>query len=266
MSDNINISEGASIGGNVDSGGGKVVGRDDNSIINNIVIVGRFLEFAQIEELLPRLEHKQGFASIVDAIEGNIASRLDDDLADAVAWVGAILGEFLKDWIMRNNLSDVDVPISLASLLQQLIVHVGEELKDNGYWREWHEPQIKMIFDEVHGHVVITDEILWLDTTTKLFNHYWRNSVKRIGIFKNDTSYWQIDDWQDYENPVYRLTTEPVAAQKVSLNSLAQGNFTSSQLRIIIAGIVLDLIRIKSDNTISAQFLQSLADVFKPLQ
>jgi len=43
-------------------------------------------------------------------------------------------------------------------------------------------------------------------------------------------------------------------------------DFAVPQLYLIIAGIVLDLIRIKSDNTISAQFLKELADMVKPKQ
>ena len=263
MTNQTNTSGGASIGGNVDTN--EFVGRDKQTI-NNIVIVGRFLEFAQIEGLLPRLESEQDFASIAEAIEGNLAGRMDDDLAEAVAWVGEMLGEFFTEWIAENIPDNRDVPVPLIKLIRKLIVHLIQKLKANNYWGVYPTFRGDIVLDKNNEPVTITDVILWLEATSQLLNHKQPNSIDKIGIIERDTTHWSLEDHVDNFTPVYDLIIETSTVKNTAHKWLALEDLTRHQLRLIIAGIVLDLIRIKSDNTISVQFLKELADMVKPKQ
>jgi len=217
----------------------------DSNTINNIIIVGRFLEFAQIEGLLPKIEHEEDFLAIVEAIQTSLGSRLNSDLADAVSWVGKLLEEFLNDWVT----DDVYKAINLANLIEKLVSYLGKRLKQNGYWDAYSELYFESN-DEFDDYVVP------LDITTTLYR-------------QND-----LDQWQPKSTSALYLASngdEHIFVEKECSEAYRDGTLICSplkvyrpqQLRIILAGIVLDLIRIKSDNTISVQFLQELEDMVK---
>lgn len=252
MTNQTNTSGGASIDGNVDAN--EFVGRDKTTI-NNIIVVGRFLEFAQIEGLLPKLEQEQNFASIVEAIESNVRNKLNDDLADAVAWTGEILGELLSKW----EVEDVHKPLMTADMLDALVVHVGEKLMQNDYWDAFGT------YISYQG-AAYQDFVLPLEITTMLYEKNIRPTADA------DTEHLYIAIPKPPRGSTKKQTAKYVLASKEFYDSGGQSelqNISPHRLdhkarHLIIAGIILDLIRIKSENTISVQFLQSLADTFKP--
>ncbi len=241
MTNHTNTSGGASIGGNVETN--EFVGRDKQTI-NNIIIVGRFLEFAQIEELLPKLEHKQDFSSVVEAIESNLGSRLDDDLADAVAWVGEILQRILPKVLPQDNLK----PIVLSAIAPSIIRFIGVELQSNGFWKAYSQDSTLRV------PAVASKDIISLEVTTALVQRYKLNDLRQLYLL-----YLAKSQNCRLANLTYDSTLGDEVIQSLNLRK-----FSPRHIRLIIAGIVLDLIRIKSDNTISVQFIKELADIVKP--
>lgn len=236
MTNATNTSGGAAIGGNVTSD--EFVGRDKITI-HNIIIVGRFLEFAQIEGLLPKLEHEQDFTSIVSAIEANLGARLNDDLADAVAWTGEILDGLITEHTEIGH----SATAGIRRLATELVPTVVTKLIEVGYWEEYSQTYISATGLKSH--------ILWLDATTMLLRKE-KGNVASTGIRSFDSLGDRID--LAYEREKYGPSAKTLPIEQLTIRDL----------RIILAGIVLDLIRIKSDNTISVQFLQGLVNVVKP--
>jgi len=85
-------SGGVDIEGSV-SAKGDIVGRDKT--IQNILVVGQFLDYAQVEGLIPKLAETPDLESISKAFEKTFGERLGTDLAHATAATGEILKGFL---------------------------------------------------------------------------------------------------------------------------------------------------------------------------
>lgn len=211
---------------------GSTIATGDNATINNIIIVGRFLELAQVEGLLPKIEDREDFSSITHAIEGALNSRLNGDLAEATAFAGEILSDFVYEQLEKYT----NKPLLLTQLVPTLIVHVVRKLKENGYWEAY-----------ARGH---PNRILSLDATTMLYTKNVNDRMRDFGI--------------EYESGIkrYRLVGEWFEIRDMRHGEVPIKDQTPKVLRIFIAGIVLDLIRIYSDNRISVQFLQEMANLF----
>ena len=232
MTNATNTSGGAAIGGNVNSD--EFVGRDKTTT-NNITVVIQLLHTAQINDILAAIKGDIKFSSIVETVEEILGKQLSDDLADATAWAGEILGELLNKYIS----ADKSFPVRIRSLVAELPKHVCDKLKANGYWREYRQR-----YDHNKRFPV---ETLWLDATTMLLTNNMEK-LPPIGI-ANDSNIRFVYLSKGYASLVKELPIEELEIK---------------DLRAILAGIILDLIRIKSDNTISVQFLQELANMVKP--
>lgn len=127
-------------------------------------------------------------------------------------------------------------------MVNSLLFYIGDELKQNGYW------------DALEVDIGQYKPVVPLEVCTTLLCQISNISrVKELFLVSNGGLYALGVIYKDDNKSYDQYTTNT----KI---------FSPKQLRLIIAGIVLDLIRIKSDNTVSAQFLQSLADTFRPKQ
>jgi len=95
MDSQTNTGGGAAIGGKVRAG--EFVGRD--KLVYNINVVGSLLHFAQIEGIFPKFQRSDNFASLTKAVESALGARLSSDLAEATAFAGEILGDFIPTQI-----------------------------------------------------------------------------------------------------------------------------------------------------------------------
>lgn len=236
MENQIYTSGGASIHGDA-SPGRDFIGRDKNdTTINNynLTIVGQFLHFAEVEKLLPKITQMESFTTLLQSLESNQQSSENSDLIRAVAFVGEVIGDFLSPFIERSGKK----PIVLSLVLKGLVDHIGKKLSSTGHWKAFCQTGER-----------IGDEILWLETTSLLFAKYFK-SITPFGIRKEHKSYKLITP-SDYG-------IGPVELTLTKLNT--------KQLRILIAGIVLDLIRLESDVAITTQFLQGFTDIFSTSQ
>lgn len=205
---------------------GSTIATGDNPVIKNITVLVNLLSWAQVEGLLPKIEDREDFSSITEAIEGALNSRLNSDLADAVAFAGEIIGDFT---LMVKGI-EAKKPVRLKTVLSFLLITVESKLKDMGYWEEYSfEDSISLKSTEALYEKHFGSSPIFLLCSTE------DSKVSPFDLYVGRRHYTQIYDLQ---------------------------LFNPKQLRIIIAGIVLDLIRIYSDNRISVQFLQEMANLF----
>lgn len=231
MDSQTNTGGGAVIQGDANAGR-DVVGRDQ---INNIVIVGNLLHFAQIEGLFPKIQEADNFASLTEAVESALGARLSSDLAEATAFAGEIIGDFISTQIPK----DPRQAIVLHAFIAKLVEHIGERLADTG-----HLEAFTQTIYRPSGRSEVSFKALLLEATNML----WRKQFGAekhfyIGYQHNNKKYPCIL-FADFSSDITRFNTK--------------------QLRVIIAGIVLDLIRIKSDDSFSIEYLKGIAGQFRP--
>ena len=241
MTNQTNTSGGANVDGNVNVKNGDAVLRDKN--IYYITVVGNLLSWAQVEGLFPQIKGND-FTSVVDAVEGALNTRLKGDLVNATAFAGEILSDFVNESLIKY----AGKPIPLSEFVTTLIDNIGYKLKANSYWEAYLE---KTFFRKG------TSELLKLDTLTMLYSKKIGGAAFRFGIIEFSISTTQ---------PRFRLvraTFLPYSNKYTSYDICSPQEYKADVLRIFITGIVLDLIRIYSDNTISVQFLNELSNLFK---
>jgi hypothetical protein len=108
--------------------GGDVVGRD--KIIQQITIVGQFLDFAQVQGLLPRQTELTDYKSIAEAFEKNFGDRIASDLQQATAFAGEILKSVLLDW----SQPEIPKPLPFKNILERIPPEICKQLHERGYW------------------------------------------------------------------------------------------------------------------------------------
>lgn len=229
MTNPINTSGGTYIDGNANVGN-DFVNRDKN--IYYITVVGNLLSWAQVEGLIPKVEGHD-FSSVAQAVESSLNARLEGDLIKATAFAGEILSNFVNEWFTKHY----GKPIPLAHFVTALIDHVGHRLEEKGYWEAY------ALGIGLGG--------LPLYATTMLYQKNFRKAPN-FGIQR-----------LRHEIKSRKFADEYNLAEGQYFSQRNPKDFDANKLRIITVGIILDLIRIYSDNEISVQFLQQLSDQFK---
>jgi len=231
MDSQTNTDGGAAIQGDANVQG-NLIGRDQT--INNIVILSNFLHFTQVEDLFPEIQQMESFSSLTEAVESALGTRLDSDLAVATAFTGEIIGDFIATQIP----SDPREPISLKTFVSKLINHIGRRLGETGHWNAYSQ--------SIYGF----HNVLWLEATIMLWNKQFPNK-KRDSIFVNygnETSDSQFSYF-------FRMGRDDYLAM-----------LNTRELRVIIAGLVLDLIRIGSDAIFTTEYLKCIVEQLSPAQ
>ena len=196
--------------------------------INYIFVVGNLLHFAGIEGILPKITHPESFGSLIEAVESALGNHLNSDLTEATAFAGIILGDFISTQLTCNP----HEPISLKTFVANLVKYIAIRLKKTGYWGAYSQS----VYDY--------SDVVLLETTIIFWNKQFpRNKKKEIFI--------------SLSRYAYELYVERDA-------NIAR--FNTKELRVLIAGIVLDLIRIGLDASFNNQFLKSMAEQFSPDQ
>jgi|GEM_PF-1344274 len=217
-----------------------VIGNNNNQTLNNyIIVVARFLEFAQVEGLLPRLNETRDFNDLSKAIEKTFGTESGDDLTEATAFAGEIIGDVLREWTLKYS----HRPLPLGQLIAPLAATIHQKLKITQHWE---------------AHSQSTEDgwtrILWLEATTKL----WKNKFGPKDLFIR----FGIGE-------PYPLTKHPVVWIAKRYKYVAKGDSTifggidpdewnTQQHRVFIAGVLLDLIRIASDASFNKNFVQEI--------
>ncbi len=215
--------------------GGDVVGRD--KIINNIVVVGRMLDYAQVEGLIPSLAQQTDFNSISEAFEATFRQRLGADLTTATAQAGAILQPALALWTPRGPNQALPYKRILTGLAQPLV----EKLVELDYWASFAERvgEFNWIYFSGQDNV----EVIWLRSLASLWKKY-KSDEKLYGLaarMKNG----QPEAVFVWRTPAARVTEayDPRQPARASTDFASLGR---EEFRIFMVGLVLDCIRLAS--------------------
>jgi len=202
------------------------IGRDQ--IIQNIILVGQFLDFTNVEGLIPKPLIASNFESISEAFETTFDQRLGNDLAQATAFAGEVLQEVLVQWMPAQPLA----ALPFRRILDTSPTVVHRKLSQLNYWDTFCSPAKSSLKSSLSDDY----EVLWLRSlqllwqkhfeTDRLFGiaHYGRSSRGHEAHF--------------YERR-YPGSEEYITVVDTNL-------ITSKEFRVMMTGLVIDLIRLCS--------------------
>jgi len=233
--DNQTTDGGASVDGVVNTGGGNFAGRDQHNI-QNIIIVGRFLELAQVQSLLPKFDTQKPLENVHDAIEAIFTKDHNIELAEAIAFAGEILRDILDDWVS----SRIGLHIALRKLIKGLAEALYEKLKLSGYWDMYR--QVLDFSRYEYPRFEDTQEILFLESTNKLWEEEYNTNTSFALVY-------ELDD--NFCPRIYFVNVLTPLIAEVE-------RWSTREQRLFLVGIILDLIRIHSENHLNIEFLRAL--------
>ena len=219
----------------------QIAGRD---IVNNIIVVGQFLSFAQIEGLLPEGSAVPDLSALEDNLEQALRERLGDRMTAAVAATGELLGDILSAWKPARPGAAFPFRRMLPALADPLL----KKLKALDYWDTFTEAGFSARFTKPY-------RVLWLES----LNHLWQKKgfgewafglaeVEGAGMFVLCAP---NDDLLPAHYPA-----EP------HLGAFAR--MSNDQFRIFLAGLVIDLLRLASTAADDVQFWQNVTNLLTP--
>jgi hypothetical protein len=240
-------SGGIDIDGDVNSQG-DLVGRD--KIIQNIIILGEFLDYAGVEGLLPKSSVKPNYTSITDAFESTLGKRLENDLAAAFASAGEIIGDILVKWRQETPTSNYPIRNYLVDIAPTLV----RKMQDKHYWEVFAETAYTsdsgtFVWDNIR--------VIWLYSLRDLWNKY----------FKEKTLYGiaEIDLYQITGGTAKFVRNEQFFVQPTRSGEVSKvhsfGKLRHEQSRVFLTGLVLDLIRIAHTTADDAKFIDGLIEL-----
>jgi hypothetical protein len=261
---------GANVGGDVDTGGGNFVGRDQ--LIQNIVIVGQFLDYTGIRKLIPDLSSQKEFAILNNISEGlieKVHEQYPSDLATSLAFVGYIMKDFLSARLQVEPFTIVNTRVTMDLLAKA----VGENLYKLGYWSVF-QKEFKDSNSQFHHGRMTT--VIPLISTTDLLLQNTRGGEKVPTFFLERTesssfareSETLLVDYHFTEDIVIQTTSLDYSVETHGMeigirDCLLVENFTGPETRIFWAGVIVDLIRLHSIAHADNQFWQSVAKLLK---
>jgi hypothetical protein len=216
-------------------------GRDQN-IIQNFIVLGQFLDFADIQGLIPKQTTSSDFTSIVDAFEKTFSERLETDLVDGISFVGDTLKktvlEILPD--KQNALPSA----TNSAILEKIFRAVVEKVYEMNYRIHFSE-RVEMTKES--NYMVNTYIILWLESLQLLWAKHFQQDEKKckFGI--------------RLENPEYRHQVSMIRITKPKI--FTDVNFSSlsvEQTRVMMVGLVIDLLRFYTMGASHLKFWQGL--------
>jgi hypothetical protein len=187
------------------------IGRDQ--VIQNIVLVGQFLDFAQVEGLIPKPRIPTDFNSISDAFEKTFAQRLEGDLIKGIAFAGEVLKDGISNWKPKSPISAINRP----RIMNDIPAILGKNLAIHDYWPAFSK-----------------NSTIWLYSVQLLWTNHFKTNKKDclFGIYQNN-----IDD--------YRFVKSPDGTDRGSI--YYDGTvFSIEEFRVFLVGLVIDLIRLYS--------------------
>ncbi len=236
----------------------------NNQFIQNIVLVGQFLDFAKIEGLIPRISNPSDFQSVISAFENTFDKHLGNDLAHATAAVGDILKESITKWTPKNSFSALPLKTILKELPNDIYVSLCRRnlwdafFESNFYhYRGYHYILGDMQFIRFHS-----TEILWK-------KHFKTDCIIGIGHLSETESYFFFKE-RTLPNYLETLNFNLISSHGLSgnpfqlhLDMLNVESTTYEHFRVLMAGIVIDLIRISSIAFNDVKFWKNIAGLLE---
>lgn len=219
-----------------------IAGRD---VVQNIIVVGQFLDFAKVEGLLPPPTALPDLSSLNSNLDQALQEHLGSRLTAATAAAGEILHDLLVEW--RPNQAGAAFPFK--RMLPELAPKLVQKLKALNYWDTFAESGFSAAYS-IHYQVV------WLDA----LNHLWHKRTgqkKRFGLAEIGPTATFVTD-PELEYPDIKKAYLP---EEPRLGEFAHMN--NEQFRVFMAGLVIDLIRLASEAVEDVEFWRGLTDLFE---
>lgn len=252
---------GANIDGNIDTGGGSFIGRDN---IQNIIVVGQLLELAEIQKLFPQPSPETSqLTNVAEALEKVFSQRQSAELSKSIAFAGYVLKDFLASRAPKNEFETVN----FQDLLKGIDEHIGRKLVALKYWEKYCQPYNKWAFEPLlHDSRRAEDRVIEFTATMDLFMKY--------GVIDDDTSIALVNSpgnraltftsLQMVGKFVFFMKQPKMIGSTVlsykEVNELQAANLTPDQSRLFLIGIVVDLVRLYALSLPDTRFFQNLVD------
>ena len=215
-------------------------------IIQNIILVGRFLDFTKVEGLIPKPSASADFESISAVFEETFDKRLGGDLATATAFAGKILAPVIApNWIPKET----SVAFPFRKVLAECPKILFDGLSRLGYWDSFCSSQ--SYGDECQ-------EIIWFRSMSLLWIRHF-HAERLFGIGRS--SYDAYARWLD---PCFFESVASLGRSSYRLSTLDPQQLTNEEFRVFMAGLVIDLIRMASTTADDTQFWIGLVDLLSP--
>jgi hypothetical protein len=234
----INTGGGSYIGGDVESGR-DVIGRDQ--IIQNIVVVGQFLDFAKVSDLLPKPGEVTSFDQISAAFEDTFGDEAGQDLAYATSFAG----EILRDLVLELRPEDQFAAFPYAKMLNDLAPAVIDKLHNLGHWDVNSTPLDDELAKLLRFTISSKPRIVWLTSLEQLWEDRF-SYESRFGFLEGREYY-------SSKNSRAMVFFGPQSTGKIEDHDWGQ-----DYLHTIFAGVVIDLVRIGSLHSSDKQFWKRL--------
>ncbi len=219
----------------------QIAGRD---IVNNIIVVGQFLNFAQVEGLLPEGSAAPDLPALAGDLEAVLRERLGDRMTAAVAATGELLSDILSKWKPAHP----GAAFPFRRMLPELAGPLLQKLKALDYWDTFTEASFSAHFNAPY-------RVLWLEAVNQLWrknafsaDEFGLAEVKEAGMFVLRAP---NDDLLPAHYPA-----EPHLGKFAAMGS--------DQFRVFLAGLVIDLLRLASTAAEDVQFWQNVTNLLAP--
>ncbi len=248
----VNTGGGAEVSGDVNTGGGDFVGRD--KIIQNIVIVGQLLDYAEMRKLLPDLPDIPHFESIDAAFEATFERPARDGLDRATA----VAGEMMKDVLAKWEPSGPFSAIPYRRLLREIAPDIVKKLQQLNYWETFYETVYRI--DVLGSGIFVRGQVIWLPSLGDLWSKHVGLETKMLfGIAEIE--------YQSAKIPVFVVKCEDKIETAWSVDVLVSadrnscfGRMGSAEFQVFITGLIIDLIRLSSSVLSDRQFWNRIND------
>jgi len=257
----MNTENGANVGGDIDTGGGNFIGRDQ--FIQNIIVVGQFLDYAGIKKIIsePSVESVD-FSKISDELIKAIKEQIPSDLATSLAFTGEIIKDFLQVRWKDKPFAIVGTRQAMGDLAQI----IGKHLTDSNYWGEYSisirgfEGE-RYLPEQAHSALGLPlTSKLFTDTfpdNRHLFNFYLVEVFTVLGSLTSKINFSKTYDFA-FIDRVEQLNKPIQKMEYTEVRRIMSVPLSNAQFRVVMAGVVLDLIRLQSLSSSDSQFWDAI--------
>jgi hypothetical protein len=226
-----------------------------DQIIQNIVLVGQFLDFAKVEGLIPKPTPHANFDTLINAFEQTFSARLGSDLAYATATTGEILKEIIAKWTPQDKFA----ALPLKSIIDSFPGDLYQALSKRNYWNAFYENihyyWAKYDSGDCQSIRLYSLEILWEKHFGTKFEFRivkgYRDENASLGIGETRKASWE---------PSFIFSG---ARTYTTYERFDTYTMTYEQFRVLIAGMVIDLIRLSSIASTDVNFWKSIASLLE---
>lgn len=241
------------------------IDRVTGDVIQNIVVVGRFLDFVQAEGLFPETAKFTDFKNIESAFKEAFDKPQGNDLATATASAGQMLGDILTAWTPDRP----SKAIIYRELLRGIAPSIIPKLMECGYWDAFHEQVkgVKLFWREpgLSSSATYSAEVLWLVSLQDLWE-------KKLGKKKLYGLAFLTPPSRDSYIPqcIFILKSDETITNAYNSASYREdrnsdfGEMNNREFRVFVTGLVIDLIRLGTEAAKDRNFWRSLISDLSP--